>query len=223
MKSDKTKNKVSILLDTIGVDENISMYFAFPWPFNPSEFINHENGKNISDSLNSIRFFKDKGDRLSLSETEEKLLLESLKSVIKTYDFQNNRKDNFSLDLNLFKEKEINNLDILNSLSILASYDLIELVDIKFIKNKNSFHLTDASSGELSLIFNLLSIAGEIENDSLILIDEPEISLHPEWQSEFIPLLNKCLVITKVVILLLLLIHLKYFLQQLIINLSLLI
>lgn len=191
LKSDKTKNKVSILLDTIGVDENISMYFAFPWPLNPSEFINHESGKNISDSLNSIRFFKDKGDRLSLSETEEKLLLESLKSVIKTYDFQNNRKDNFSLDLNLFKEKEINNLDILNSLSILASYDLIELVDIKFIKNKNSFYLTDASSGELSLIFNLLSIAGEIENDSLILIDEPEISLHPEWQSEFIPLLNK--------------------------------
>ena len=92
MKSDKTKNKVSILLDTIGVDENISMYFAFPWPLNPSEFINHESGKNISDSLNSIRFFKDKGDRLSLSETEEKLLLESLKSVIKTYDFQNNRK-----------------------------------------------------------------------------------------------------------------------------------
>ena len=51
--------------------------------------------------------------------------------------------------------------------------------------------MTDASSGELSLIFNLLSIAGEIENDSLILIDEPEISLHPEWQSHFLPLLKK--------------------------------
>lgn len=191
LKSDKTKDKVSILLDTIGVDENISMYFTFPWPFNPSEVINNERSKTISDSLNSIRFFKDKGDRISLSEVEEELLLQSLKSVIKTYNFQAYREDKFSLDLNLFNEKEINNLEILNNLSILASYDLIELVDIKFIKNKNSFHLTDASSGELSLIFNLLSIAGEIENDSLILIDEPEISLHPEWQSEFIPLLNK--------------------------------
>lgn len=191
LKADKTKNKVSILLDTIGVDENISMYFAFPWPFRPSEVINSESGKTMSDSLSSIRFFKDKGNRISLSEAEEELLLKSLKSVIKTYDFQDYREDKFSLDLNLFNEKEIDNLELLNSLSILASYDLIELVDIKFIKNKNYFHLTDASSGELSLIFNLLSIAGEIENDSLILIDEPEISLHPEWQSEFFPLLNK--------------------------------
>jgi len=191
LKADKTKNKVSILLDTIGVDENISMYFTFPWPFNPSEVINNERGKTISDSLSSIRFFKDKGHKISLSEAEEELLLKSLKSVIKIYNFQDYREDKFSLDLNLFNKEEINNLEILNSLSILASYDLIELIDIKFIKNKNSFYLTDASSGELSLIFNLLSIAGEIENDSLILIDEPEISLHPEWQSEFIPLLNK--------------------------------
>lgn len=83
----------------------------------------------------------------------------------------------------------------------MANYDLIELVDIKFIKNKKYFHLTEASSGELSLIFNLLSIAGEIENESLILIDEPEISLHPEWQSNFILYYIRCLVITLVVIL----------------------
>lgn len=29
------------------------------------------------------------------------------------------------------------------------------------------------------------------ERGLLILIDEPEISLHPEWQSNFLPLLNK--------------------------------
>lgn len=191
LKSDKIKNKVSILLDTIGVGENISMYFAFPWPFRPSEVINSGSNKTISDSLSSIRFFKDKGNRISLSEAEEELLLKSLKLVIKNYDFQDYREDKFSLDLNFSNVKEIDNLELLNSLSILASYDLIELVDIKFIKNNNYFHLTEASSGELSLIFNLLSIAGEIENDSLILIDEPEISLHPEWQSNFLPLLNK--------------------------------
>lgn len=191
LKVDKTKNKVSILLDTIGVDENISMYFAFPWPFRPSEVINSESDKTISESLNSIRFFKDKEHRISLSETEEELLLKSLKAVVKNYDFQDYRDDKFSLDLNLSNVEEIDNLELLNSLSILASYDLIELVDIKFIKNNNFFYLTEASSGELSLIFNLLSIAGEIENDSLILIDEPEISLHPEWQSNFLPLLNK--------------------------------
>ncbi len=191
LRADKSKNKVSILLDTIGVDEKISMYFAFPWPFDPSDIINKEHGKNISESLSSIRFFKEKTPKINLSDAEEELLLKSLKLVMKYYDLKKHRNDNFSLDLNLFNVEELDNFDLLNSLSILANYDLIELVDIKFIKNKKYFHLTEASSGELSLIFNLLSIAGEIENESLILIDEPEISLHPEWQSNFIPLLHK--------------------------------
>lgn len=190
LRADKTKNKVSILLDTIGVDENITMHFAFPWTFHPYEIVNGT-GRTVSDALSSIRFFKDKADRINLSEDEEKLIIESLKLVIEFYDFQEYSNENFSLDLNLFSEEKLYNFELLNSLSILANYDLIDLIDIKFIKNRKNFYLTDASSGELSLIFNLLSIAGEIENDSLILIDEPEISLHPEWQSHFLPLLKK--------------------------------
>lgn len=47
-------------------------------------------------------------------------------------------------------------------------------------------HLRDASSGELSLITSTLGIAASINDTSLILIDEPEISLHPEWQSNYL-------------------------------------
>lgn len=46
--------------------------------------------------------------------------------------------------------------------------------------------ITDASSGELSLLVTQLGIASSIEDGSLILIDEPEISLHPQWQSEYL-------------------------------------
>jgi predicted ATPase len=46
--------------------------------------------------------------------------------------------------------------------------------------------ITDASSGELSLVVTQLGIASSIEDRSLILIDEPEISLHPQWQSEYL-------------------------------------
>jgi len=35
----------------------------------------------------------------------------------------------------------------------------------------------------------LLSLASEIQDGSLVLIDEPEISLHPEWQVKYIGLL----------------------------------
>lgn len=46
--------------------------------------------------------------------------------------------------------------------------------------------VTDASSGELSLVVTLLGIASSIEDRSLVLIDEPEISLHPQWQAEYL-------------------------------------
>lgn len=51
--------------------------------------------------------------------------------------------------------------------------------------------LKRASSGQLSMIVSLLSLASVITNASLVLIDEPELSLHPEWQSEYVDLLVK--------------------------------
>lgn len=43
-----------------------------------------------------------------------------------------------------------------------------------------------ASSGELSFITTMLGIASSIDDGSLVLVDEPEISLHPELQSQYI-------------------------------------
>lgn len=42
------------------------------------------------------------------------------------------------------------------------------------------------SSGQKSIISTLIGISTAIEENSLICIDEPEISLHPEWQEEII-------------------------------------
>ncbi|WP_140921185.1 AAA family ATPase [Limnobaculum xujianqingii] len=55
--------------------------------------------------------------------------------------------------------------------------------------DNRSFSINDASSGQQCILLNFLGIAVSIENDSLILIDEPEISLHPEWQETYIHLL----------------------------------
>lgn len=49
--------------------------------------------------------------------------------------------------------------------------------------------LKRASSGQLSMATALLSLASEIQDGSLVLIDEPELSLHPEWQVKYIELL----------------------------------
>lgn len=48
------------------------------------------------------------------------------------------------------------------------------------------FEVQDASSGELSLISSLLFLIAEVEPNSIVLIDEPENSLHPGWQRAYV-------------------------------------
>jgi len=50
--------------------------------------------------------------------------------------------------------------------------------------------ISEASSGEQSVIMSILGIASKIQNGSLICIDEPEICLHPSWQEKYIELIT---------------------------------
>ncbi|MBZ9633335.1 AAA family ATPase [Clostridium sp. FP1] len=50
----------------------------------------------------------------------------------------------------------------------------------------NEFDITGLSSGEKQLFLRALSLKFLEVNNSLILIDEPEISLHPQWQKKII-------------------------------------
>ncbi|WP_245337554.1 AAA family ATPase [Shinella sp. HZN7] len=46
--------------------------------------------------------------------------------------------------------------------------------------------LLNASSGELALISSLVFLISSIGQEPVILIDEPENSLHPRWQREYL-------------------------------------
>jgi predicted ATPase len=84
---------------------------------------------------------------------------------------------------------------------LLADWDLLsamldlELIKIsKFIITKNSaFRYEEASSGESHLLTSLHGIIANLENNSLLIIDEPEVSLHPNWQVEYIDILKSLL------------------------------
>lgn len=104
-----------------------------------------------------------------------------------------------------FSEKNIGRIRMDNSLysenvyeyeiiSILRKIGLIRTFEIQvFKKGGTPFNFREASSGEANILSTLLSLIPLLKNDSLILIDEPEISLHPQWQAKYIDLLNKIL------------------------------
>lgn len=62
----------------------------------------------------------------------------------------------------------------------------ISEINILLKKNDQAIDLMDASSGELSFITSLIFISTSITNHPVIIIDEPENSLHPKWQREYI-------------------------------------
>lgn len=69
---------------------------------------------------------------------------------------------------------------------LLKKLGVISTIEVFLMKDNAPISLLEASSGELSFITSLVFIATVIEGNSVILIDEPENSLHPRWQREYI-------------------------------------
>jgi predicted ATPase len=68
----------------------------------------------------------------------------------------------------------------------LKKLKLINGINIYLYKNGENIPLNKASSGELTLVTSLIFITSIITENSVILIDEPENSLHPKWQIEYV-------------------------------------
>lgn len=148
--------------------------------------------KVVSDILSSVDgpVFNEK--RIGSYEWDEAVeeVYRSIKTLISANDWK--WKSSFSIPINLSKESFLED-DYVKSIQVLSMYELFSIKSLKLSMssdNRKFVDFTQASSGEQCLSLMLLGIASQIEDSSLICIDEPEISLHPEWQEEFIPLID---------------------------------
>lgn len=97
-------------------------------------------------------------------------------------------KMDFKLNKFIYDFKKDTTPKYIKNLFIFLNLDLIRINDIWIsqINSNETIKFYDLSSGQQSLLNILLGISGIIEDNSLICIDEPEVNLHPEWQTEFI-------------------------------------
>ena len=72
------------------------------------------------------------------------------------------------------------------ALKILSNLDLLTYPSLKVWKKEENFEFDKSSSGESSLLCQMVGIMSDIEPNSLVLIDEPENSAHPNWQMSYI-------------------------------------
>lgn len=73
----------------------------------------------------------------------------------------------------------------------LRDLEIISYHGFEVNKNDTSYSFDSASSGEYHIISTLININAYIEENSIILLDEPEISLHPNWQMQFMRIFSK--------------------------------
>ena len=124
--------------------------------------------------------FKDKIDKQKVFLTYQNLCNQSgVSSSICHYDFQFNQSHVQS------HKDEIRNLYLLKQLRLITQTNLF------LYKKGEKINCLDISSGELNMFCTVVGAlsASEMEN-ALILLDEPEISQHPNWQMSIIDFLN---------------------------------
>jgi len=138
-------------------------------------------GFKISFILKNLR----NSEILSLLTEEEK---ELLNFISHRYIYSRQLNDIIWID---FSQK--NFYDIVDSyfLQIFKFYrkfkkiKLLREINFYLEKDGTKIPLYGASSGELTVISNLIYISSVIKEQTIILIDEPENSLHPKWQSDY--------------------------------------
>ena len=84
--------------------------------------------------------------------------------------------------------KQINK--ILKELEISVEFDKVDEKGKVFFRNKKgeNFLIDEISTGEKTLLSKVLYLYLKEIKDSIILIDEPELSLHPSWQNKVLKL-----------------------------------
>ena len=80
---------------------------------------------------------------------------------------------------------------VVRALILMRRMGALRVLAVETLLHGEWRHIDSLSSGQLTLFIGLMILASTIENDSVVLIDEPEISLHPGWQKKYCELLYK--------------------------------
>jgi predicted ATPase len=113
--------------------------------------------------------------------------VDGLETFINKIKAKKNKTHEISYTLNLSNIEKNNLTEDFENLQKLMSLDIISSPSLIVKKDSNTqYNVEEISSGEYNFIFTMMNLMSYIEKNSLILIDEPEISFHPNWQLEYL-------------------------------------
>lgn len=224
---------------SISFDSTEALHYRLE-SFFKNEFGNQiSNSFNTNDSFIKIGgieeksiYFKDKIEFLGLENNssfyyDEVIFIESPLRLTQTYFVRFNeiidKNDHLNKliflrenELNIFSDDSNKNNNLLSLISkvINGNFSIDPLDDIVFTKNEIEFEFGNVATGIKSFgILQLLLQKGKLNSNTLLIIDEPEVHLHPTWQVKFAEIL--VLLSKELAIQILLTSHSPYFIEAL--------
>jgi len=203
----KTLNTIKVLFNRLELRPNFSISFKAgrrfvlkTGPTNILKVIESEESfhKYYIDFISVLRARRPDERRLSKYErilTNSSAIQEAIRFLKeKSHLFE----VNYLYKIKLNYEIDFDNLQSLDAfvkdaevLKTLRELEMISVDNINLHKKASLFKFEQASSGEYHLLTSLLGIIGNLYDNSLVVIDEPEISLHPNWQIQYMDILNE--------------------------------
>lgn len=179
----RQRQNICSILDFIGYDHEILLSYSF--------VTKSKNNKTIKEVI-SEHVEKDK-EYHKLNRQEKNSQIEKLynfyKIKLSSYQTRHNYNINFDDD-SILK----GSLDELQYIYKLKQYNLVNSTNIIFHKQGCDITSDEMSSGEFAMLSTVLSISAATDDPhTLVLLDEPELSLHPNWQMTLIDNLDKAL------------------------------
>ena len=178
---DRQRQNLSSILDFIGYDHTITLNYSIV-------LRSKKNGSVYDHVLQHVQ--KDK-EYSKLTSEQRSNKVKELYDFYKNKEFAKQPTCNYDIDID---QNSLAANEDLNYIYKLKQYDLVQAASVVFYKNGKQIASEAMSSGEFAMLSMVLSIStAASDSHTLILIDEPELSLHPNWQMTIIDNLDRAL------------------------------
>lgn len=178
---DRQRQNLSSILDFIGYDHTITLNYSIVLK-------SKKNGSVYDHVLQHVQ--KDK-EYSKLTSEQRSNKVKELYDFYKNKEFAKQPTCNYDIDID---QNSLAANENLNYIYKLKQYDLVQATSVVFYKNGKQIASEEMSSGEFAMLSMVLSIStAASDSHTLILIDEPELSLHPNWQMTIIDNLDRAL------------------------------
>ena len=184
--------KLQIIISFLNIDNNIEICFEPKRKKNLfTRGITNKDIEVLTNKISSEVSYR--SDRIKNFTKDDILNISNFINTISHNRSKVETKNGVSLCYKLNLDNPEENLTLIKdytTLQKLLSLNYLHYPTLRFRRGNTIFDFEATSSGEKHFLFTMLSIAAEIKKSSLIIMDEPELSLHPNWQIQYISCLK---------------------------------